>query len=211
MNNEILLTPEELYFLGTRLQAKYIDYAYVAAMDDIGQNFSLFEKETGAALVNKGVLQEDFSGNIQINPNVSELLNPIFFGEIETSIDVCEFAEKNTVTVRKFHFYDGIITMVTGKDGMLQIKAVDQTDIKEIIKGLLPLNYNARSETITETIEKTITRFVAVKSICIGKSSVVKTYFEADEVFYCENDQSTESVSKDAFISEVYRIVKGDQ
>ena len=45
VENEITLSPEELYYLGSVLQAKYIDYAYVAAMDDIGQNYALFESE----------------------------------------------------------------------------------------------------------------------------------------------------------------------
>ncbi len=90
MEKEIILTPEELYYLGTLLQAKYIDYAYVAAMDDIGQNYKLFEKETGAALVSKGILLEDFSGNTEISEAAAGLLRPIFFGETETSIDICE-------------------------------------------------------------------------------------------------------------------------
>ena len=33
--NEYEISPEELFFLGALLQAKYIDYAYIAAMDDI--------------------------------------------------------------------------------------------------------------------------------------------------------------------------------
>ena len=73
MQKEVILSPEELYDLGTRLQARYIDYAYVAAMEDIGQNYPLFERETGAALVKRGILEEDFSGTVTISAEVEGL------------------------------------------------------------------------------------------------------------------------------------------
>ena len=39
IGNGLLLTPRELYCLGGILNAKYIDYAYIAALDDAGQDF----------------------------------------------------------------------------------------------------------------------------------------------------------------------------
>ena len=35
MQHEFVLTPKELYFLGSIFRARYIDYAYISAMDDI--------------------------------------------------------------------------------------------------------------------------------------------------------------------------------
>ena len=209
MNKEIILSPEELYFMGRFLQAKYIDYAYVAAMSDVKQNFPLFEKETRNSLVASGFLMEDFSGNLEVDQQVINLLKPIFFGEVETSIDVCKLGEPNTVSVFKFHFYDGITTMVTGHEGKLLIKSIDQIGIKKMVEELLPPGYDATSNIITEATEQTVTRFIAVKSILVGKTSMVKTYIEADAVLYQENEEYIESVSKDMFISDVYAIVKG--
>ena len=37
IDNGLLLTPKELYCLGGVLSARYIDYAYIAALDDIRQ------------------------------------------------------------------------------------------------------------------------------------------------------------------------------
>lgn len=209
MNKEIVLSPEELYFMGRYLQAKFIDYAYVAAMSDIKQNFALFEKETRNSLVAAGILMEDFSGNLEVDQQVANLLKPIFFGEVETSIDVCKLGDPNTVSVYKFHFYDGITTMVTGCEGKLLIKAIDQLGIKSMVEDLLPAGYNATAEIITEATEQSVTRFIAVKSILVGKTAVVKTYIEADSVFYQECEEYIESVSKEMFISDVYAIVKG--
>ena len=210
MEREIIISPEELYFLGSRLQAKYIDYAYVAAMDDIGQNYPLFEKETGAALVSKGVLEEDFSGNIEINSGVSDLLKPIFFGEVETSIDICEIGKTNTVSVYKFHFYDGAITLVTGKDGKLLIKKVDSIEIQDIVKGLIPQDIPFEYKVVDDIPRELITRFFAFKSILVGKTAVVKTYIEAGNVLLQEKDsEQIETVSKETFISDATDIVKG--
>ena len=46
IENGLRLTPRELYCLGGILNARYIDYAFIAALDDFGQDFELFKKET---------------------------------------------------------------------------------------------------------------------------------------------------------------------
>ena len=209
MQKEIELTPEELYYLGSFMQAKYIDYAYVAAMSDIKQNYSLFENETKASLVSSGILMEDFSGQVEIDEETAGLLKPIFFGETETSLDICSLGDENAVSVHKFHFYDGIITMVTGNDGKLIIKSIDQVGIRTIVEGLLPDDYDVVSSIVTEVSEKTVTRFIAAKSIFIGKTSAVKTFLEADGIFYQENEDYVESLSKEMFINDIFNIVKG--
>ena len=210
MDKVIVLSPEELYYFGTILQAKYIDYAYVAAMDDIGQNYTLFEKETAASLVNKGLLFEDFSGNVEISDEALALLKPIFFGETETSIDICELGDENRVSVYKFHFHDGAITMVSGKEGKLEIKLVDQILIQDMITKLIPKNYSCEQKVVTDIPRDKITRFFAFKKILVGKTSVVKTYIEADGVIYQEKDEEhIESVAKESFLSDTFDIVKG--
>ena len=209
MDKEIIMTPEQLFFMGRLLQAKYIDYAYVAAMNDINQNFSLFETEAKAALVSTGVLMEDFSGNVEVDPTVLSVLKPIFFGETETSIDICDIGEKNTVSVYKYHFYDGAVTLVTGARGKLVIKTADQLSIREKVESLISKDYHAEN-LIVETIDKaSISRFIAFKRICVGKTSMVKTYIEADGVFYQENEESIESVTYPQFVEDAFNVVKG--
>lgn len=210
MGKDIVLTPEELYYLGALLQAKYIDYAYVAAMDDIGQNYKLFEKDTSAALVSKGILLEDFSGNMEIVETAAKLLRPIFFGETETSIDICELGEENKVSVFKFHFYDGVITMVRGERGKLLIDSVDQVVIHDRISALISENYPFVPQTVADLPKETITRFFAFKSIIVGKTAQVKTYIESDGLLYQEkNDTEIETVDRDTFIADAYNVVKG--
>lgn len=209
MTKEIVLTPEQLYFMGRLLQAKYIDYAYVAAMNDINQNFALFETEAKAALVSAGVLMEDFGGNVEVDPAVLSVLKPIFFGETETSIDICSIGETNTVAVYKYHFHDGAVTMVTGEKGKLVIKNADQIAIREKVESLISETYNAESQ-VVETVDKAhITRFIAFKQIRVGMTSMVKTYIESDGVFYQEKEESIESVTRTQFVSDAFDVVKG--
>lgn len=209
MNKEIVLTPEQLYYMGRVLQAKYIDYAYVAAMKDINQNFSLFETEAKASLVSAGILMEDFGGNVEIDPTVVQLLKPIFFGETETSIDIYSIGETNTVAVCKYHFYDGAVTMVTGEKGKLVVKAVDQIAIQDKVESLILQEYNAEN-TVVETVDKTkITKLIAFKKIHVGATSAVKTYIEADGVLYHEQENVIESVTRQQFVSSAFDVVKG--
>lgn len=209
MNNEIILTPEELYFMGRLLQAKYIDYAYVAAMNDINQNFALFENEARASLVSAGILTEDFSGNTEIEPSALSVLKPIFFGEVETSIDICSIGEKSTVEVHKYHFYDGAVTEVTGGNGNLIVKTVDQIAIREQVESLISEHYIGEDREVESIDMSRITRFIAFKQVHVGNTSIVKTYIEAGGVFYRDGEDALESVTRDRFISDTFRIVKG--
>ena len=212
MNNEILITPEELYYLGSAVQAKYIDYAYVAAMDDIGQNYALFESDAKNSLVDAGILMEDFSGSVELDPNAETLIRPIFFGEKETSVDICEVGEERKVVVIKYHFLDDNITMVSGKDGKLIIKHIDTDEMYSFIKDLLPDNYPQITPAVKNDIAgETVSRFFAVKAVVVEKESIVKTYIESDNIIYREKeDGSLESVPKEVFVNEVYNIVKGE-
>ncbi len=212
MNNEILITPEELYYLGSAVQAKYIDYAYVAAMDDIGQNYALFESDAKNSLVDAGILMEDFSGSVELDSNAETLIRPIFFGEKETSVDICEVGEERKVVVIKYHFLDDNITMVSGKDGKLIIKHIDTDEMYSFIKDLLPDNYPQITPAVKNDIAReTVSRFFAVKAVVVEKESIVKTYIESDNIIYREKeDGSLESVPKEVFVNEVYNIVKGE-
>ena len=208
MNKEITLSPEQLFYMGRLLQAKYIDYAYVAAMDDINHNFALFESEAKADLVSAGILMEDFGGNVEVDPAVLRVLKPVFFGETEASIDICWIGEQSSVVVYKYHFYDGAVTVVTGSKGKLKIKTTDEIEIRELIESLIPKAYVAENQ-IVETVDKEkITRFIAFKRSRVGANAVVKTYIDADGLFYRENGAALECVTRDQFVTDAVDVIK---
>ena len=208
---ELLLSPRELYCLGGVLDAKYIDYAYIAALDDIGQDFKLFQKETLASLSAKGIIMEDFGGNMEMNEEYVSLLKPIFFGSIETSLDICIISDQVTVEVYKFHFYQDRITMVKAQGEELLVKTVTPDQINEIVKALVPEDYSAPSgDTIKGFENEKVTRFFAAKNIKVGVISSVRTFIEADGVLCTEKEEEILiSLSADDFVSAVFDIVKG--
>ena len=74
MENAIKLTAEELYYLGGQMQAKYIDYDYISAMGDIQKNYRMYESNAVDGLAGKGLIEEDFSGEITVSVSIEELL-----------------------------------------------------------------------------------------------------------------------------------------
>lgn len=211
IDNGLLLTPRELYCLGGILNAKYIDYAYIAALDDIGQDFELFKKETLASLVSKGILMEDFSGNMELEENYTQLLIPIFFGNIETSLNICTIGEELRVDIYNYHFHNGKVTLVKSQNNELFICEVDSDYILSTVKALLSENYSAESNQVIADFDKSkVTRFFSAKSIDVGKMSQVKTFIEYDDVLCTEVDEAgLISLSAEDFIKGVFDIIKG--
>ena len=210
-DRQLILSPRELYCMGGVLNAKYIDYAYIAALDDIGQDFELFRKETLSSLTAKGVIEEDFGGDMETNEAYITLLEPIFFGSVETSLDVCTIGDEVTVDVYKFHFYQDRITMVKAQMDDLLIETVTFDEMNEIVTALVPKGYAAASgEKITSVDNEKVTRFFAAKNINIGVISNVQTFIEADGVLCTEKAEGTlESLSGADFVSAVFEIIKG--
>lgn len=211
IDNGLLLTPRELYCLGGILNAKYIDYAYIAALDDIGQDFELFKKETIASLVSKEILIEDFSGNMEIDDDYAKLLRPVFFGNIETSLNICTIGEELIVDVYNYHFYNGAITLVKNQDKNLLVEQVSDEAVLAVVKALVSDDYRAETNQEIDGFDNSkVTRFFSAKSIDVGINSRVKTFIEHDGVLCTEvEDEKMISLSADDFIREVYGIIKG--
>ncbi len=215
MKKEIILTPEELYFMGSLLQAKYIDYAYVAAMGDIQQRRGIYESESREGLAEKGILMEDFSGNLEVDEGVGKLLEPVFFGNLESSVDVALMEEegRRVLPGRRFHFYEGRITStVMGEEGIC-LEAVDEGWIQAWVAGLLPEDYAGEQAyvSVTEINREKISRIIAVKSTLVGEKSAVEIYVEADGRIYAERAHGQAMVlSREQFGLEVYRGLKGE-
>lgn len=165
MGETLLLSPGELYYLGWLLKAEYIDYAYMAAVPGTGGNFRLFAKEASAALAAKGILQEDFSGNFELDPTAARLLRPIFFGGREMTVDLCRLDGDRAVTAYKFHFLGDLAVMVNCQGEKLMISQTGSQDIMEAVAGLLP---QEREQEAAELSPEDVSWILAVKSVCLG-------------------------------------------
>lgn len=205
---EIRITPVELYFLGTILHAKQIDYTYIAAMENIQNNFELHSQEAITHLVSLGIVDEDFSGELHVSEEVKEIVNPLFFSEKESSVDVCSISEHSRVDVYKFHFLDERVTLVTGENEFLIIKSVDDLFLIDFVNALISENSESNESYSSKNFDyDSITRLIAVKNT-VGP--IVRVYYEANDTVFVENEiDIISSVSKESFIQEVISLLKG--
>lgn len=107
------LTPMELFFCARVMKGKYLDYDYFRRTPDIQKHFQRHEQETLEQLDEKGIIELDFDGNAEMTPEYARLLEPVFFGEKESRLDV-----KNKPS-RRFHIYsDRLVMSLIGEDSI---------------------------------------------------------------------------------------------
>lgn len=120
----IQVTPEELYFLGRIMKAKYIDYSYYAAMKDIQKQFDICERKALSGLGEKNLIDESFSGEIEVPEEVSSLMYPVFFGTRESRLRSDQtytfHIGPDTVTMGLYNEYEGSITFMSVSDSDLE-------------------------------------------------------------------------------------------
>ncbi len=206
------VSPGELYVIGRVLNAKYIDYSYVAAIKDIGADFDLFENETTDRLVAMGLLEGDFSGRVVPKEDTVSLFTPVFFGTIETTLDICTIAEPTRIDTFKFHFFDDQITKVTGIDGeILQLENIEKDALVKMIDSLLIRNLKTEDTPDEEEFSKEkVTRFVVAKSNHVSVNSMVATFMEVNGRMYKEDAAGNVFCLKtDEFKEEIARILMG--
>jgi len=136
MKQSYTLTPEELFFMAKLMKASYIDYEYIQLMQDISQRFKLIQREVLRSLENKKLLEEDFSGEIELSPEGQKILHPIFFGEAESDIKIDEITHK-------FHFEGDDVTYVLMKGKQLHIQKGTIEDVRKLAETIAPESYKA--------------------------------------------------------------------
>lgn len=208
MDKKVKISPEELYIIGKTLNAKYIDYAYVATIKEIGASFDLFEKEATDGLVSKGIMVEDFSGNVMLKDEVQELFKPVFFGEIETSLDLCKVFEPKTITTMKFHFYENSITKISYVDGLVVAESVSKEDIKKTVKEIVCSDLTEQASSESEFNKEKVEKLIVAKSNRISKEATIASYLESEHRIYVE-DKTGPVICLDptAFLNEILNVI----
>ena len=124
---ETRLSLTELYFLGTLMQAKYIDYSYIAAMPDVSKQYDLHEQEALAGLEKAGLIDVDFGGDAEVTEATRSLTEPVFFGGIETRAELdgpCNL-----------HALEGRITLARLDGTDILLAAMGEDDLRTLLRG----------------------------------------------------------------------------
>lgn len=107
------------------MNARYLEYAYIAAMPDIQIGFGTHERDTLETLEERGLIEEDFSGNTEVDEEAADLLHPVFFGETETHLD--------NGSAYYFHIEGSKITMAEKREGEYVFSRTDEAGIRSLL------------------------------------------------------------------------------
>ena len=121
------LRPEELYFMAIEMNAEFIDYDYFAAMDGIQRNYELHKRMALQSLEDRGLIEEDFSGEISADEDFSAALRPLFFGRTECNIDIGKERYK-------LHVLDRQMTLAM-LSGQVEISSTDADRLAGLLAG----------------------------------------------------------------------------
>ena len=138
---ELILSPEEIYYIGKVSGGKYLDYDYIAAMQDIGKRGKIKAQEILDGLERKGYAEEDFLGNLEVEPACTEMLQPVYQGMYESELILRE--ESGASVHYKFHHMENRITSVECHAQEYRVRtqdkeayiAIDQAERSIILKG----------------------------------------------------------------------------
>ena len=186
MENAIKLTAEELYYLGGQMQAKYIDYDYISAMGDIQKNYRMYESNAVDGLAGKGLIEEDFSGEITVSVSIEELLSPVFFCDFEAEIDICGVQEDSRKIV-KLHTDQDKTTLVELDENQLVLKKMQGNDVVEYGKDIFGFLKDEMDENI-EFDEQKVSEIYILKNTVIGGESDVRILFRIENSVFMEDE-----------------------
>lgn len=131
MSIKARLTAKEVYFLAKCMGAKYLDYYYFAAMSDIEKRYTLHEQQALESLEEKEIIEEDFSGNIEIPDEVIRLFEPVFFGKKESML--------NNGEIHRIHILGSRLTISSPDQGEFLFFEASDEDLEKLLKGTVQI------------------------------------------------------------------------
>ena len=210
MTEELKLSMKELYFMGKFMKGKYIDYSYLARMEDIEKNYAVYKQDTKTSLIRKGVLWEDFSGNMETEPIYLRLLHPVFFGETETAVCMARIIDGREYTTScRWHFEpeQGVLCEET-EEGICICLATKEKTVR-MLRSLFPAVAEPAVHGRLRTLQSIhADQVVSLKAVSVGQESRVYRYLQENGRLYeLRDDSSLLPLGKEQFLQKAMRII----
>ena len=206
MEAMLTLTPEQLYFLGTVMNAEHINYAYIAALSELQRNYSRTRRKCLDELVLAGILRERLSGELLLRPAPKKLLNNLFFGKKETELEVFTLDEKPSQNTVRFHWSEDSVTRVNIKNNRFEIFESSVKELEALVQDLVT---STEYPILVSGIQKdAVTRIITAKQATVGVGSKGTVLFEQHGGRYMVDSNGTPtgvpaSQAKVALLSEL--------
>lgn len=186
MDDKLVLTAEQLFFLGTLMNAEHIDYDYIAAMHEISRNYQRLQRNCIGELAQSGIVRQRLNGETTLRPVPEKLLKNIFFGKTETILEVCVLGEQPERYTHRFHWLDGTVVHVQMKGKNLHIAESS----REAMDALLAqyVTTNAQPKLADHIRKESVTRILMAKRTVYGSQGTGLILFEQDGGLYTVDD-----------------------
>ena len=139
MDQELVVRPEELFYVGKQMDGLYYNYDYysaIPAVDQGGGKKLLWGCES--SLAERGLLEENDEGDLTVSEAVKQMLQPIFFGERQAKVVSYPDIQKNEGYALYFHWFEDQCRMVWETKSGFSICAVKDSDVLAAIGAMLP-------------------------------------------------------------------------
>ena len=125
---EAIIRPDELYYLGSLMKADLIDYSYIKNVTNTAD--ILNDLKIIRSLSEKGIIEMNFVGEAEVDPEIEQLLKPIFFGHKEIRFLIDE-------QIMNIHEHNNqfAIVFVDASNNSLKITEYDAQRILSKIQG----------------------------------------------------------------------------
>ena len=200
MNEELVLQPEELFFLGCVMEAKTIDYAYIAAMGEIGRSYDRVRTRCMADLTRKGILRQRFGGAVSVAPAVAGLLQPLFFSREETLLAITELLPERTEQALRLHWGTEAVTVAELKGGALHLRSLQSPD--SLVTQLALPQAEPRTQLVHDP--------AAVRRIITAKGAREAVLFEQNGTLYTMDRGVPQTISAETATGLLLGILRGE-
>lgn len=207
ITDQLLLTAEEIYYLAKTNNGKFLDFDYISAMDNIGDNKSVFEEKCKRSLMGKKLIDEDFDGSMSMPLSVTALIEPIYNGDYESLLSFLDGTDKSFVA--RIHKKGEKYTLVSDTKGGFELKSIDEKTIETIVEKALK-NYT-EDEGVPATADKdSFNLVIIIKGIKPEETSIVYVFYGNGKGIYEESDDdSFKCIDKSSFLKKTVDILKG--
>ena len=137
MEERITLRFEELFFLGELMKAEYMDYSYIAAMGEIQRGYEVIRGKCLQSLARRRIITQRLSGEVTVQPQARELLNNVFFGKLETRLDLDETAQDTERQTWRYHSLNGATTLVRTEGEKLSLEPSTAAQQQAMLRRLI--------------------------------------------------------------------------
>ena len=181
-------------------------------MQDIGKRGKIKQQEILDSLERKGYAQEDFLGNLEVEPACIEILQPLYQGMYESELILREEAGESVHY--KFHHMENRITSVECHAQEYRVRAQDKEGIEKMLYSLLEEDVHTGEREAYIAIDQA-ERSIILKGTHIGKDTCLYFYAEKGGSFYeIDPEQKEETilrlVEKNVVCEQAKKILIGD-